>query len=109
MNSLQGPLVTVARTTQPPNCMIALSPTTPHPTVAHTRYAALDIAKCRALTDEGIIAGGMIPKVQWLCGCGVGLFNEGSITTRCFPAARPPGVRSCVLTLSAAPGARCNN
>eukprot|EP00882_Tetradesmus_deserticola_P019058 GHRQ01020503.1.p1 GENE.GHRQ01020503.1~~GHRQ01020503.1.p1 ORF type:complete len:268 (+),score=141.02 GHRQ01020503.1:878-1681(+) len=34
-----------------------------------TKYAALNIRECRQLTDEGIIAGGMIPKVQCCIRC----------------------------------------
>lgn len=31
---------------------------------ASTKFAALDIRSCKELIDEGIIAGGMIPKVR---------------------------------------------
>lgn len=34
-----------------------------------TKYAALDIRKCRELVAEGIIAGGMIPKVECCVRC----------------------------------------
>lgn len=30
----------------------------------NTKYTSLDIRECRELTDQGIIAGGMIPKVK---------------------------------------------
>lgn len=33
-----------------------------------TKYASLTIRNCKELVDEGIIAGGMIPKVGWQAG-----------------------------------------
>eukprot|EP00879_Flechtneria_rotunda_P029728 GHRR01032171.1.p1 GENE.GHRR01032171.1~~GHRR01032171.1.p1 ORF type:complete len:115 (+),score=29.63 GHRR01032171.1:255-599(+) len=34
-----------------------------------TKYNSLNIHECRQLTDEGVIAGGMIPKVQCCIRC----------------------------------------
>jgi carbamate kinase len=34
-----------------------------------TKFASLNIRECRKLTDDGIIAGGMIPKVQCCIRC----------------------------------------
>lgn len=36
---------------------------------ASTKYSSLDIRKCRMLIDEGVIAGGMIPKVDCCIRC----------------------------------------
>lgn len=39
---------------------------------ASTKFPALTIRRCKELQDEGIIAGGMIPKVPACLGVGVG-------------------------------------
>jgi acetylglutamate kinase len=43
-----------------------------------TKYAALDIRGVRELVQEGIIAGGMIPKVRWGVTWGTWLGRAGA-------------------------------
>ena len=68
---------------------------------ASTKFAALTIRKCKELQDEGIIAGGMIPKVR---PCGVQLQGGGVLCSvaatlggwALFPCSSSGWMLSCV-------------
>jgi acetylglutamate kinase len=59
-----------------------------------TKYAALNIRECRQLTDEGIIAGGMIPKVQ----CCVRCISQGVTATHIIDGRSPHSILMELLT-----------
>ena len=75
MDTTHRPTLTPSPPTRPPaHSPIPPPPPPPpptHPTQddASTKFAALDIRQCKELIDEGVIAGGMIPKVLPGCCC----------------------------------------
>jgi acetylglutamate kinase len=59
-----------------------------------TKYNALSIRECRQLTDEGIIAGGMIPKVQCCARC----ISQGVTATHIIDGRSPHSILMELLT-----------